>query len=128
MAVAYNETLRNNRLDEITAAVGSAGLLRIYGGTRPSSGGAPTGDLLAELVCGSPFAAAATGGVLSPTLPADDENASASGEATWFRVATSGGAWVMDGDVGTDMTLNDVNIVAGGTVSVTSWSITHGNA
>ena len=128
MSVAYNETLRNNRLDEITAAVGSAGLLRIYGGARPSSGGTPTGDLLAELVCGSPFASGASGGVLEPTLPADDEDADASGEATWFRVANSGGTFVMDGDVGTDMTLNDVNIVAGGTVSVTSWSITHGNA
>ena len=127
MSVAYSESLRNARLDEITAAVGSAGLLRIYDGTRPSAGGTPT-TLLAELVCGDPFAPSASGGVLSPTLPADDEDADASGEATWFRVATSGGSFVMDGDVGTDMTINDANIVAGGTVSVTSWSITHGNA
>ena len=126
MAVSYSATLRDNRLDEISAAVGSAGLLRIYSDTRPAAGGTET-TVLAQFTLGSPFAPAASGGSLSPTLPADT-TASASGEATWFRVMDSAETFVMDGDVGTDMTLNDVNLVENGTVSVTGWTINHGNA
>lgn len=127
MAVAYNETLRNNRLDEISTFVGSAGLLQIYDGARPAFGGTATVKL-AEFTLGTPFAAAAAAGVLSPTLPAD-VTALASSTATWFRVTQSNGTTtVLDGDVGTDLTLNDAAIVEGGTVSVTSWSVTHGNA
>jgi hypothetical protein len=48
MAVAYSTALRNARLDAITTAVGASGKLRIYDGTRPSSGGTAT-NLLAEL-------------------------------------------------------------------------------
>ncbi len=130
MAVAYSETLRHNRLDEITAAVGSSGLLRIYDGSRPGFGGTAT-NLLAEFTLADPFAPGATGGDLSPTLPSD-VTAGASGTATWFRVLQSDGTTtVMDGDAGeaaADLILNDAAIVEGGTVSVTGWTITHGNA
>ena len=126
MAVVYSEDLRHARLDEITAAVGAAGLLQIYDGSRPAFGGTAT-TKLAEFTLGSPFASAATGGELSPTLPSD-VTALASSTATWFRVTTSGEAAVLDGDVGSDLTLNDASIVEGGTVSVTGWTITHGNA
>jgi hypothetical protein len=131
MALGYDEDLRNDRLDEITARAGNAALLRIYSGSRPATGGAAT-TLLAELTCGSPFAAAASGGELTANSIADDENAAESGTATWFRlVASNGTTHVMDGDVGesdSDLNLSSTSIVAGGTVSVTSFVITHGNA
>ena len=129
MSAGYSTTLRNAQLDAITTAVGNAGLLRIYDGTRPATGGAAT-TKLAEFTLGTPFSAGAAAGVLSPTLPSDATGLAAS-TATWFRVVTSGGTFVIDGSVstsGADMNLNTTTISIGVTVSVTSWTITRGNA
>ena len=130
MAVpGYSTTLRNAQLDAITTTVGNAGKLRIYDGTRPATGGAAT-TLLAEFTLGTPFAAGANAGVLSPTLPANTTGLAAS-TATWFRVITSGGTQVIDGSAGiggTDLILNTATISIGLTISVTSWTITRGNA
>jgi hypothetical protein len=131
MAVSYAETLRHAQLDAITTRAGNAALLRIYNGSRPATGGAAT-TLLAELTCGSPFAGAASGGDLTANSISSDESADATGTATWFRIVQSDGSThVMDGDVGTsnsDLELDSVSIVEGGTVAVTSFVITGGNA
>ncbi len=130
MALAYSTTLRNARLDQITTAVGASGLVRIYDGTRPASGGAAT-TLLAQLTCSATFAAAAAAGVLTVNAITQDSAADATGTATWFRVTTSGGTFVIDGSVaasGSDLNLTTVSIVAGGPVSITSFTITTGNA
>ena len=130
MALAYSTTLRTAKADVITTAAGNAALLRIYDGTRPASGGAAT-TLLAELTCGTPFAAGAAAGVLTVGAIANDASANASGTATWFRVVTSGGTFVIDGNVstsGSDLNLNTTTIVVGGPVAVTSFVITTGNA
>lgn len=127
MAAGYNALLRNAQLDAITSFAGAGAKLRIYDGARPATGGAVT-NLLAELTLGSPFAPAASGGVLSPTLPAA-VNAGASGTATWFRVVKADGTThCFDGSVGAEMTLNTASITSGLQVSVTGWTITRGNA
>lgn len=128
MTTGYVTTLRNAQLDAITTAVGSAGKLRIYDGTRPATGGTAT-TLLAEFTLGSPFAPAASAATLSPTLPANTTGLAAS-TATWFRVVTSGNAAVIDGSVGTsgaDLNLNTTTISIGVACSVTSFSIQRGN-
>ena len=131
MALAYIEALRHAQLDEITAQAGASALLRIYDGSRPATGGAAT-TLLAELTCNATFAPGASGGDLTLNAIADDTSADATGTATWFRIVQSDGSThVMDGDVGTsgsDLNLNSVSIVTGGTVEVTSFVITAGNA
>lgn len=130
MALGYNVTLRNNQLDEITALAGGSALLRIYSGTRPATGGTAT-TLLAELTCNATFAAGAAAGVLTLNAITGDTSANATGTASWFRIVSSGATHVLDGDVGTsgsDMNLNSVSIVAGGTVDITSFTITAGNA
>ncbi len=129
MAIGYVTTLRNAMMDEITAAVGPSGLLRIYSGTRPATGGAAT-TLLAELTCGVTFAPSSSGGVLTLNSITQDPSANATGTATWFRITTSGGSAVFDGNVGTsgsDLNLSSTSIVAGQPVSVTSFTITEGN-
>lgn len=129
MALAYSTTLRNAMLDEITAAAGSNALLSIYSGTRPATGGATT-TLLAQLTCNATFAPAASGGVLTLNSITQDSSANATGTATWFRITTSGGTFVLDGDVGTsgsDLNLSSTSIVATQPVSVTSFVITEGN-
>lgn len=132
MTIAYAETLRNAQLAEITAAAGGGALLRIYDGARPATGAAITTQvLLAQLTCGTPFAAAPSGGVLTANAITQDASADATGTASWFRLVTSAAAFVMDGNVGTsgsDLNLSSVSIVAGGTVEVTSFVVTGGNA
>ena len=131
MALGYNVTLRNNQLDEITARAGNAALLRIYSGTRPATGGTAT-TLLAELTCATPFASGAASGVLTWGTVTQDSSANATGTATWFRLVQSDGSThVMDGDVGTsgsDLNLTTTSIVSGQPVSISSATITRGNA
>jgi hypothetical protein len=124
----YSTTLRNATIDAITTAVGNAGLLKLYDGTRPATGGAAT-NLLATFICGTPFAAGAAAGVLSPTLPANTTG-TAAGPTTWARLTTSGGTFVADLSVGTAATeviINTTTISIGLTLSVTSWAVTAGN-
>lgn len=128
MAIGYVTTLRNAMLDQITSAIGNAGLLRIYDGTRPATGGAAT-TLIAQLTGGTPWAGAA-GSAQVTANSITGANASASSTATWFRWTTSGGTAVMDGNVGTsgsDLNLTTTTVVSGQPVSVTSFVITEGN-
>ena len=134
MALKYSTTLRNAQLDAITTAVGTSGILRIYSGSRPANvAAAITGTLLAELVCNaSAFAAAASGGVLTANAIANDSSANASGTATHYRLWKSDGTTaVIDGDVstsGADLNLDNTSINSGQVVSITSFTITAGNA
>lgn len=134
MAIGYSTTVRNNRLnatrDAIDLGVG-AGLLRIYDGARPATGGAAT-TLLAELTCTDPCAAAAAAGVLTFSAITADTSANATGTATWARFVDSAGTFVLDCSVtvtggGGDVQLNAVAISAGARVEVTSATITEGN-
>ena len=128
MAIGYVTTLRNAMLDQITSAIGNAGLLRIYDGTRPATGGAAT-TLIAQLTGGTPWAAAA-GSAQVTANSITGANASASSTATWFRWTTSAGVAVMDGNVGTsgsDLNLTTTVVVSGQPVSVASFVITEGN-
>jgi hypothetical protein len=131
MALGYNATLRNNQLDEITALAGGSARIRIYEGTRPVTGGAE-GTVLAELIGNATFAPSATGGVLTLNGITADSSANATGDAEWFRIDNSAGTThVFDGNVGTsgsDLNLNSTSITAGGTVSISSFTITAGNA
>lgn len=129
MALAYATTTRNARLDRITTDIGTSGLVRIYDGSRPASGGATT-TLLAELALSATAAAAAAAGVLTFNAITQDASANATGTASWFRVTTSGGTFVIDGSIatsGSDLNLTTTSIVATQPVSITSFTITEGN-
>jgi len=132
MTIKLSTAARNAEMDAITAQLGSAALVRIYDGTRPANPGtAVVAQVkLAELTAGSPFAPAASGGVLTANA-ITQANALATGTASWFRATTSGGTAVVDGDVGVgsgDLQLNTTSIVSGGPVQVTACTITAGNA
>lgn len=129
MALAYSTSLRNARMDAITSAIGSSGLLRIYDGTRPASGGTAT-TLLAQLALSATAAPASSSGVLTFNAITQDSSADATGTATWFRITTSGGTFVIDGSIstsGSDLNLTSTSIVATQPVSVTSCVLTEGN-
>jgi hypothetical protein len=128
MALAYATTLRNSMLDAITTAAGGSALLKFYDGTRPSTGGTVT-NLLATLTCNATFAPGAASGVLTLNT-ITGANASATGTATWFRITTAGGTFVLDGNVGTsgsDLNMTTASFVSGQPVAVSSFVITEGN-
>ena len=130
MALGIVATTRSNMMDEISSDIGSNGLLRIYSGTRPATGGAPT-TLLAQLALSATAAGAASSGVLTFNAISSDTSADATGTATWFRLTTSGGTAVVDGDVstsGSDLNFDSVSFVAGATIAVSSLVFTAGNA
>lgn len=122
-------TTRNAMTDAITSAIGASGLLKIYSGAQPAGPGTAitTQTLLAQLALSATAAPASANGVLTFDTITSDSSADASGTATWFRITTSGGTGVLDGSVGTsgcDLNLNTTAIVAGGSVAVTSLTIT----
>lgn len=127
--IKLSTAVRNAMLDEITAAIGSNGLLRIYDGSQPAGPGTAvsTQTLLAELALSATAAAAASSGVLTFNSISNDSSANATGTASWYRVTTSGGTGVIDGTVGTsgsDLNLNTTSIVSGGPVAVSSFTYT----
>ncbi|WP_020467881.1 hypothetical protein [Zavarzinella formosa] len=131
-ALKYAVTLKNAKLDAITTAIGTSGLLRIYSGTQPTNPDtALSGNtVLAELALSSTFAAGASGGVLTASSISSDTSADNTGTATFFSLLTSGGTRKVDGSVGTsgaDLNLNTTSIVSGAQVSVSSLTITSGN-
>jgi hypothetical protein len=131
MTIALSTSLRNARADAITTAAGNGALLRIYDGTRPATAGSPT-TLLAELTCGTPFAAGASGGVLTLGSITQDSAANGTGTATWFRIVKSDGStFVLDGSCGTsgsDLNLVTTSITTGQPVQITSFVLTEANA
>ena len=119
-------------LADLIDAGSGPGKLIIYDGARPATGGSGT-TKLAELELSSPPEASISGGVLTFDDIADDESADATGTATWFRIVDSDGNPIIDGSVtatggGGDLQLNSVALVAGGTVEITSFEISAGNA
>lgn len=134
MTISITTANRNARADALTTAIGNAALLRVYDGTPPASANAAlsSNTLLAELTCASPFAPAASGGVLTASAITQDSSANATGTASFFRVYKSDGTTVAyQGSVGTsgqDLNLNTTSIVAAGPVAVTSLVLTEGNA
>lgn len=132
MTLGLSTTLRNARLDAITTAVGTSGLIKVYDGTRPSTGGTAT-TLLGTLTCSSAFAPAASGGVLTANAIAQDSDADATSTATWARLTTSGGTFVLDMSVtatggGGDLQLPTTSIVQHAAIQVSSCVLTEGNA
>lgn len=135
MALSFVTAVRNARQDAITAAAGNGALFRIYDATGgvPASANASIGScvLLAELVCASPFAPAASSAALTASAITQDSSANATGTAAFFRLYASNGTTVIaQGTVGTsgaDLNLNTLNIVAAGPVQVTSLVWTDGN-
>jgi hypothetical protein len=132
MAIGYVTTLRTTRMNAIVTDIASgagAGTLTIYSGTRPATGGTET-TVLAVLTLSDPCGTV-TNGVLTFSAITDDASANATGTASWARLKDSDGNAAADMSVGTsgaDINFDSVSFVAGGNVSVTSLTITEGNA
>jgi hypothetical protein len=134
MAIQLSISLRNSRLDQIETTLGTSPKLQIWTGAPPANcAAADTGTLLAELTLPSDWMAAASGGskALLGTWTVAGVN---TGAAAHFRLKDNAGTTChLQGTVtatggGGDMTVNSTSITTGQTITVTSFTITDGNA
>lgn len=135
MALQLSATVRNAMLDAIETAVGATAVLKIRSGTVPANcATADSGTVLATLTLPSDWMAAASSGSKSKSGTWEDASADATGTAAHFRIYASDGTTVhAQGTVtvtggGGDMTLDNTSITAGQVVTITSFSLTAGNA
>lgn len=128
LSTAARNAMADALVDLADAGSGAA-TVKIYTGTQPAgpSTAVSTQTLLGTLTCSDPAFGSAAGGTATAGAITGDTSADATGTATWFRVQDSNGLAIWDGSVGTsaaDMILDSVSIIAGGTINVSSWTVT----
>lgn len=135
MAVQLSETVRNARLDAFETAIGTSAVLMIRTGAPPSSiADADSGDVLATVQLPSDWMAAASGGAKAKAGTWQDSSADATGTAGHFRIyASDGTTQHMQGTVtinggGGDMTVDNTSFATGQNFTVTTFTLTDGNA
>jgi hypothetical protein len=105
------------------------GYLRIYDGAQPSTADTPVSSqvLLAELRLGSPAFQAAANGIINANPITPDEDAKATGTASWCRFLAQDGTPLFDGSVGLSgslININSVSIQQHAVVSISSYQHT----
>lgn len=127
MAFQFGAVLRNNRVAQIQSTIGGSGTLKIFSGAEPANCGvADPSGLLATITLPATFLTS-TGGVTT-IAGSWSVNASATGTAATFRMYDGSAVCHVQGNVTSDLVLNNTSITSGQTVSVTSYSVTDGNA
>lgn len=135
MALQFSTTVRNARLDAIESTIGISAVLKIRTGAAPADcAQADSGTVLATLNLPSDWMAAASGGTKAKAGTWQDASADAAGTAAHFRLYASDGTTVhAQGTVtatggGGDLTVDNVVFAAGQSFTITSFTITEGNA
>lgn len=134
MTLQYSVDLRNAQLDAIETILGTSPVLEIRTGAPPANvAAADSGTVLATLNLPSDFMAAAASGSKAKSGTWEDTSADATGTAAHFRLKTSGGVAKIQGTVtltggGGDMEVDNTSFVAGQQFTVTTFTISAGNA
>lgn len=135
MAIQLSVTARNARLDAIETAIGTSAILRIRSGAVPATcATADAGTVLATLSLPADWMAAAASGSKAMSGTWQDTAADAAGTAGHFRIYDSTGTTChLQGTItatggGGDLTLDNTSIAANQQVSITSFTLTDGNA
>lgn len=135
MALQLSTAVRNARLDTIESTIGTSAIMKIRTGSAPADcGTADSGTVLATLSLPSDWMAAASGGSKAKSGTWQDASADNTGTAGHFRIYDSGGTTCgIQGTVtatggGGDLTLDNTSIATGQTVTITTFTLTDGNA
>lgn len=135
MALQYSTAVRNAKLDAVETAIGTSPVLKIRTGAAPADcATADSGTVLATLSLPSDWMAAASGGTKAKSGTWEDTSADATGTAAHFRLYASDGTTChAQGTVtatggGGDMTVDNTSFAAGQAFTVTSFTLTAGNA
>jgi hypothetical protein len=133
MAIQLSSTVRNQRLDRIEAAIGTSAVLKIRTGNAPATvGAADSGSVLATMQLASDWMSAAAAGAKAKLGTWSDTSADASGTAGHFRIYAVGGTvahiqGTCNSSTG-DLVIQNTSINSGQTVTVSSFTLTDGNA
>lgn len=135
MTLQLSVAARNGRLDAIETAAGTSAILAIMSGSAPANcAAAETGTRLATMTLPSDWMAAASAGSKAKSGTWQDGSADASGTAGYFRIYDSAGTTChIQGTVtatggGGDLTLDNTSIASGQSITITSFTLTDGNA
>lgn len=135
MAIQYSVAVRNARLDAVEVTIGTSAVLKIFDGTKPSTcADADAGTVLATCSLPSDWLAAASSGSKAKSGTWEDTSADNTGSADYFRLYASNGTTChAQGTVtatggGGDMTVDSINFTSGQAFTVTSFTLTAGNA
>ena len=135
MAIKMTAAVRNAMLDAIETAIGTTAVLKIRTGAPPTNiTDADSGTVLATLTLPSDWMAAASSGSKAKAGTWSDTSADASGTAAHFRVyASDGTTQHIQGTItatsgGGDMELDNTSINSGQAVTITTFTLTAGNA
>lgn len=135
MSLQFSVAVRNARLDAIETTIGTSARVKMRTGAPPAScADADSGTVLADVTCPSDWLAAAASGSKALSGTWEDPLADATGTVGHFRVYDSTGATCgMQGTVtvtggGGDMTVATTSFVVGQPFSITSFTLTDGNA
>jgi hypothetical protein len=135
MAIQLSTTVRNARLDAIETAIGVSAVLKIRSGAAPANvATADSGTVLATLSLPSDWLAAASSGSKAKSGTWQDTSADATGTAAHFRIYASDGTTAhIQGTVtvtggGGDMTVDSVSFTAGQSFTISTFTLTDGNA
>jgi hypothetical protein len=129
MAFQYSVTIRNNKLDQVESTTGVSAVLKIFSGAEPANCAAtdPSGPLVTMTLPSDWMNAASTGS--KTKLGTWSGTASGTGTAASFRIYESTATTChIQGNIGTDMTLDNTSIASGQVVTVNTFTITAGNA
>lgn len=135
MPVQLSTSVRNARLDVIETTIGVSPIMRIRTGTVPTNcATADAGTVLATLTLPSDWMSAASSGSKSLLGTWQDASADATGTAAHFRIYDSTGTTChIQGTVtatggGGDLTVDNVSFATGQQFTVTTFTLTDGNA
>lgn len=135
MALQYSVTVRNAQLDAIETTVGTSAVLKMFTGSPPANvATADSGTLLVSITLPSDWMAAASSGSKAKSGTWEDTSADGTGNAGHWRLYASDGTTChAQGTVtatggGGDMTLDNISITTGQNVTITSFTISAGNA
>src|SRR3954470_20480929 len=130
MTVQLSVAVRNGMLDAIETAVGTSAVLKLKTGSPPATcATADSGTVVATISLASDWMSAASSGSKAfSSTPLTDSSADNAGTLGHYRVYASDGTTChMQGTItatggGGDMTVDNTSVVAGQSVSITSWS------
>jgi hypothetical protein len=133
MSVQLATTTRNSRLDAIETEIGTSPILKLRTGAPPANcGAADSGTVLCSMTLPSDWMAAAASGAKAKSGVWSGTASGGGGTIAHFRIYDSGGSTChIQGTVGLgsgDLSL-DNNVVADGqTITISTFTLTDGNA
>jgi hypothetical protein len=135
MALQYSVAVRNAKLDAVESTIGISAVLKLRTGAAPADvATADSGTVIATLSLPVDWMAAAASGSKAKSGTWQDTSADASGTIAHFRIyALDGTTAHIQGTVtntggGGDMTLDNVAVNSGQSITINTFSLSAGNA